>query len=74
MEKAACVRKEALAAPEEATPTLTAPPTLMKTVGEEPAFLESAKDYFNRFKAMPAHKYWISGSASITTSPRSAAR
>ena len=59
MEKAACVRKEALAAPEEATPTLTAPPTLMKTVGEEPAFLESAKDYFNQFKAMPAQKHWI---------------
>ena len=75
MEKAACARKEAVAVavPEEATPTLTAPPTLMapekepetrekcykKTVGEEATFLESAKDYFNQFKAMPAQKHWI---------------
>ena len=70
MEKAACVRKEAVAAPEEAPPTLTAPPTLMapekepekcykKTMGEEATFLESAKDYFNQFKAMPAQKHWI---------------
>ena len=60
----------AVAVPEEATPILTAPPTLMapekepekcykKTVGEEATFLESAKDYFNQFKAMPAQKHWI---------------
>ncbi|RLN42937.1 uncharacterized protein C2845_PM01G29910 [Panicum miliaceum] len=30
-----------------------------KTVEEEATFLESAKDYFNQFKAMPAQKHWI---------------
>ncbi|KAG2546246.1 uncharacterized protein LOC120649925 [Panicum virgatum] len=64
MEKAACVRKEAVAAPEEAPPTLMAPEKepekcYKKTVGEEATFLESAKDYFNQFKAMPAQKHWI---------------
>nr|CAB3493418.1 unnamed protein product [Digitaria exilis] len=73
VKKEACLKKEAVAvaAPEEATPTLTAPPMLLekepeapekcykKTVGEEATFLESAKDYFNQFKAMPAQKHWI---------------
>ena len=58
------MRKEAVAAPEEAPLTLMAPEKepekcYKKTVGEEATFLESAKDYFNQFKAMPAQKHWI---------------
>ncbi|RLN42696.1 uncharacterized protein C2845_PM01G28690 [Panicum miliaceum] len=30
-----------------------------KAVGEEATFLESAMDYLNQFKAMPAQKHWI---------------
>jgi hypothetical protein len=31
-----------------------------KTVGEEVMFLETAKDYFNQFKEIPAQKkHWI---------------
>ena len=30
-----------------------------KTVGEEATFLETAKDYFNQFKEIPAQKHWI---------------
>ncbi|CAN6297964.1 unnamed protein product [Urochloa humidicola] len=60
MEKEGGVKKEAVAAPVEATPTLKAPEKCYKkTVGEEATFLESAKDYFNQFKAMPAQKHWI---------------
>nr|CAB3493293.1 unnamed protein product [Digitaria exilis] len=66
MENEVGVKKEALAATEEATPTWNAPPLLLEKepeasekyhnqmVGEE-----SAKDYFNQFKAMPAQKHWI---------------
>ncbi|KAJ1293825.1 hypothetical protein BS78_01G098400 [Paspalum vaginatum] len=69
MEKDGGVKKEAVAAPEAAT--LTAPLEAVtalpqapekcykKTVGEEATFLESAKDYFNQFKEMPAEKHWI---------------
>ncbi|CAN6322776.1 unnamed protein product [Urochloa humidicola] len=67
VKKEACMKKEAVAAPVVATPTLTAPEKepeapekcYKKTVGEEATFLESAKDYFNLFKAMPAKKHWI---------------
>jgi hypothetical protein len=65
--KISLVWKEAVAAPEEATPTLMAPEKepeaqekfYKKTVGEEATFLESTKDYVNQFKAMPAQKHWI---------------
>ena len=77
MEKDGGMKKVAVAAPEEATPILTATPTLTaplpapekepetqekcykKTVGEEATFLETAKDYFNQFKEIPAQKHWI---------------
>lgn len=71
MEKEDGVKKVAVAAPEEATPTLTAPlpapekepvtqeKCYRKTVGEEVTFLETAKDYFNQFKEIPAQKHWI---------------
>ncbi|CAN6292325.1 unnamed protein product [Urochloa humidicola] len=60
VKKEAGMKKEAVAAPVEATPTLKAPEKCYKkTVGEEATFLESAKDYFNQFKAMPAQKHWI---------------
>lgn len=70
MEKDDGVKKVAVPAPEEATPTLTETPPApekpetrekcyKKTVGEEATLLESAKDYFNQFKEMPAQKHWI---------------
>jgi hypothetical protein len=43
-----------------------------KTVGEEATFLETAKDYFNQFKEIPAQKHWICLKNYILT--RSAAR
>jgi hypothetical protein len=60
MEKEVVGVKEAVAAPEEVTPTLTAPEKepevrekcYKKTVGEGGTFLESTKDYFNQFKAI----------------------
>ncbi|XP_066337315.1 uncharacterized protein [Miscanthus floridulus] len=57
------VKKVAVAAPEEATPTLTATPTFtapLRAPEKEPEtqekFLEVAKDYFNQFKEIPAQK------------------
>jgi hypothetical protein len=67
VKKEAGVTKEEAAAPKEATPTLMAPEKepqaqekcYKKTVGEEATFVETTKDYFNQFKAMPAQKHWI---------------
>ena len=60
------VKKVAVAAPEEATPTLTTTPTFtapLQAPEKEPEtqekFLEVAKDYFNQFKEIPAQKHWI---------------
>jgi hypothetical protein len=65
MEKEDGVKKVAVAAPE--TAPLPAPEKepetqekcYKKTVGEEATFLETAKDYFNQFKEIPAQKHWI---------------